>query len=82
MTPFMCWRSGRTPEDDGLSILANSPLAASETYAENREIMNVEWPVASGWESMIVIVRNEVTGDQTKWEVTGEMVPRYRSEKR
>ena len=81
MINFKCWHGDLT-EDDGFIVGDLTSQWAAEEYVKQYEEGAAEFPVASGRESKIVHVRDMRTGELSKWEVIGETVPQYRSERR
>ena len=81
MTKYKCWHGDMT-EDEGRVVVATYAGDAAEIYVNRVEDSRVEYPVAAGRESMLVHVRDMETEEKSRYEVTGETVPHYRSEKR
>jgi hypothetical protein len=64
--------------DDGAwdTVYDSSAAFAAQKYVEVSERRSVEWPVASGGET-VVVVRPRGGGAEVSYRVTGESVPTY-----
>ena len=63
----------------GRSVQADSPLNAAEEYVERMEARHCECAVAFGHECLVVHVKDESSGREYRFSVSGETVPRYRA---
>lgn len=58
-------------------VHAGCPRKAAEEYVEGTEASCGEYDVASGRESLVVHVKDETSGREYRFSVSGEMAPHY-----